>query len=168
MAYTLAQMINEYNSEDAIMLSSVIQGTYGLLSAGSFYTANKQLAHTYTNYSTLPTAGIRSLADGVASSTVQGTTVTQNLALFNANGAWDQAFVGKDFDVFYNTQAPLYFNAVASLAEKSMIYGTNASFGNASYTAKGLHQYVTSSGTNIQAGGTSDATSIFAIRFSPV
>lgn len=169
MAYTLAQLINEYNSADAIMLSNVLMKKYGLLTAGTYYTANKQLAHTYTNYTTLPTAGVRSLADGVAASTVQGTTTTKNLTLFNANGAWDQAFVGNNLDAFYNVQAPLYYNAVAALAQKAFIYGTNATFGNAGYTGLGLHQYVTASGTNTQIGGgaTASCTSIFAVRFSP-
>lgn len=167
MAYTIAQLINLYNSLDAIMLSNAVMKNYGLLNTATSYIANQQLAHTYTNYATLPTAGIRSLADGVATSTVSGSTATFTLTLFNANGAWDQSFVGNDLDAFYNRQAPLYFNAVAALAEKSLIYGTNATFGNADYTGLGLHQYVTSSGTNIQVGGTSAATSIFAVRFSP-
>lgn len=140
---------------------------YGLLNTATSYIANKQLAHTYTNYATLPTAGIRTLGDGVATSTVSGSTVTLTLTLFNANGAWDQAWVGRDLDTFYNRQAPLYFNSIAALAEKTLIYGTNATFGNAGYTGLGLHQYVTSSGTNIQVGGTASATSIFAVRFSP-
>ena len=167
MAYDINQLINQYNSEDAIMLSNTIVGRYGLLTVGTYYTANKQLAHTYTNYATLPTAGIRSLADGVARSTVSGSTVTKNLTLFNVNGAWDQAFVGTDLDAHYNRHAPLYFNSLAQLAQKSFIYGTNATFGNTGYTGLGLHQYVTSSGTNTQIGGTSAATSIFAVRFSP-
>lgn len=167
MAYSIAQLINQYNSEDAIMLSNAVMKNYGLLQTATYYTANKQLAHYYTNYATLPTAGIRTLADGVAASTVSGSSATFTLTLFNANGAWDQAFVGKDLDTFYNRQAPLYFNAVAALAEKSFIYGTNATFGNTGYSGLGLHQYVTSSGTNIQAGGTASATSIFAVRFSP-
>lgn len=169
MAYSITSLINEYNSVDAIMLSNVLMKKYGLLTAGTYYLSNKQLAHTYTNYATLPTAGIRSLANGVAASTVSGSTVTKNLSLFNANGAWDQAFVGNDLDSFFNRQAPLYFNAVAALAEKSFIYGANATYGNASYTGLGLHQYVTSSGTNTQIGGgaTASCTSIFAVRFSP-
>lgn len=167
MAYSINQLINEYNSEDAIMLSNTIVGRYGLLTVGTFYQANKGLAHTYTNYATLPTAGIRSLSDGVARSTVSGSTVTNDLTIFSVNGAWDQAFVGTDLDAHYNRHAPLYFNSLAKVVQKSFIYGTNASFGNTSYTGLGLHQYVTSSGTNVQVGGTSGATSIFAVRFSP-
>jgi hypothetical protein len=166
MAYSVTQLINEYNSMDSIMLSSTIVKKYGVLASGTFYVANKALAHTYTSYATLPTAGIRTLADGVATSTVSGSTVTQNLSLFNANGAWDQAFVGNDYDRFYNIQSPLYFNAVAALAEKSMIYGTGSA-GNSSYTGVGLHQYVTKNSTATAIGGTASATSIFAVRYSP-
>jgi len=166
MAYSVNQLINEYNSEDAIMLSNAVMKNYGILQTGTYYLANKQLAHTYTNYATLPTAGVRSLADGVATSTVSGSTTTTKLTLFNANGAWDQAFVGNDFDKFYGTQAPLYYNAVAALAEKSIVYGTGSA-GNSGYEGTGLHQYVSQSGTAIAAGGTSAATSIFAVRYSP-
>jgi hypothetical protein len=98
------------------MLANGIIKRYGILQTATTYLANKQLAHTYTSYDTLPTAGIRSLGDGVATSTVSGSTVTEDLTLFNANGAWDQAFVGTDLDKHYSIQAPLYYNAVAALA----------------------------------------------------
>ena len=87
MGYTITNLINQYNSEDAIMLSNAIIKSHGLLAYGMYNLANKQLAHTYTRFDTLPTAGIRTLGDGVAASTVSGSTATINLSLFNANGA---------------------------------------------------------------------------------
>lgn len=168
MAYTVAQMINEYNSEDAIMLSNLIIGKFGILTTAKYYLANKKLAHTYTRYATLPTAGIRSLHDGVAASTVQGSTKTANLSLLNANGSWDQAFVGGDFDSHWNTQSPLYFQAVAKLAQKSFIYGKNATFGNADYATLGLHQTATANSMNKNIQNAAAGTSIFAVRYAPV
>ena len=172
MAYSVTQLINEYNSMDAIMLSNAIVKRHGLLNVSTYYLANKQLAHTYTSYATLPTAGIKSLGDGVATSTVSGSTTTLNLTQFNVNGTWDLNFVGTDYDAHYNRHAPLYFNSIADLAQKAFIYGTNASFGNASYTGTGFHQYITTNKTtqqvkNFQTTGSATAcTSMFAVRFS--
>ena len=116
MAYTLNGLIAKYNALDANMLSNAVIKKTGLLQTATTYLANKQLAHPYNVYNTLPTAGIRSLADGVATSTVEGTYATQNLTLFSVNGAWDKAYVGNDLDSFYNRQSPMYFASVAQLA----------------------------------------------------
>lgn len=87
MAYTITNLINLYNSEDAVMLQNSIIKNHGLLAYSQYGLANKQLAHTYTVFKTLPSAGVRTLADGVATSTVSGSTATTNVTLFNANGA---------------------------------------------------------------------------------
>jgi len=116
MAYSITQLINEYNSLDAIMLNNTVLKSNGIIAYGNYILANKQLAHTFTNYATLPTAGIRTLGDGIATSTVSGSTTTTNLSLIQSNGAWDKAFVGNDLDRHYNINAPLYFQAVAQLA----------------------------------------------------
>ncbi len=81
MGYSITNLINQYNSAGAEMLQSSVVKNNGLLAYSTYYLANKQLAHTYTKYNTLPTAGIRSLGDGVATSTVSGSTATTNLTL---------------------------------------------------------------------------------------
>ena len=165
MAYTITNLINEYNSAGALMLANTVLKSNGLLAYGSYYLANKQLAHTYTRYDTLPTAGIRSLSDGVATSTVSGSTSTVNLTLFDVNGAWDRAFVGNDYQAFFNKTAPLYFNSVAQKADYAMIYD------DAAYTGTGLlsASINNSKMTCLQTtGSATSCTSIYAIRFAPV
>jgi hypothetical protein len=81
MGYSITNLINQYNSAGAEMLQNSVVKNNGLLAYSTYYLGNKQLAHTYTKYDTLPTAGIRSLGDGVATSTVSGSTATTNLTL---------------------------------------------------------------------------------------
>ena len=169
MAYTITNLINKYNAGSAQMISNTILKSNGLIMYGTYYEANKQLAHTYNVYTALPTAGVASLGDGVAASNVTASNTTLSLTPFNANYAWSQNYVGTDVSGFMSRQLPLYLSAVGQAQEKAYIYGTSSQ-GISAYSGTGLHQYCTANNTrvNLSTATGSIHSTIFAIRFSPM
>lgn len=174
MAYTITNLINEYNSNRALILANSAIKQNGLIAYGQYIPANKGLAHTYTLFSTLPTAGIRSYGDGVAVTDVSGSTTTINTTPYQVTHQKDAAYINNwpgGPAAYFSNVTPLYLNSIFQKMEKATIYGNTASFGDASYTGTGLVQYVkTNSSTQLTALSTASAqtfTSIYAIRFSP-
>ena len=170
MAYTITQLVNEYNSLDAVMLSNTLIKNHGIIQRGTYALANKQLAHTYTSYATGVDAGIRTINDGVGTASIVGTTATKNLSLYATKVEQvDKAYIG-NFDDFYNIHAPIHFNGIANQIEKSIIYGTISVFGNTAYTGTGWFEYCVNNGTQTQlqtTGSATGCTSMYAVRFAP-
>lgn len=170
---TIAQLINEIDSFDALMLNRGLINRNGILATAQAYPCNHHMAHKYSIFNTLPTAGARSIFDGVANSGITSSTVTVNLTPYSVNNAWDVDMV-QDLMMHYNTQAPAYFQSLAQIVQKGYIYGTNASFGVTSYTGTGWHQYTTTNKAtqevqNFQTtASATGCTSIFAVKYSPM
>lgn len=171
MAYSITDLVAQYNAGSAQMIDRSIIKKNGLISTGGYYTANKSLAHYYSVLSSLPTAGIRSLGDGIAASTVSGSYTTTQLSLFTSWAPFDKAYMGTDPTAFFNRVAPRYLMSVAQKMQAAYIYGTDATFGDTSYTGNDFHSYVSSSRATLRqdlyTGSTcSTGTTIFAVNWS--
>jgi len=115
MAYNITSLINEYNSDNALKLARTAIKANGLIAYGSYIPANKGLAHTYTLYSTLPTAGIRTLGDGIAVSDVSGSTTAINMSPFQVTHQRDAAYVENypgGVDNYFTNMSPMYINSL--------------------------------------------------------
>lgn len=168
---TIAQLINEIDSKGAIMINKSLMKRNGVLATAQSYLCNHHFAHKYSVWNTLPTAGIRSIYDGVANSNVTSSTTTVNMTPFATNFAQEKDLV-VDLATHYTTYAPMYFESLAQTVQKGYIYGTNASFGYTGYAGTGWHQYITTNKATQQVKNfqtTASATgcsSIFAVRYS--
>lgn len=173
MAYTITNLINEYNSGKALKLANTAIKKNGLIAYATYIPANKGAAHTYTIYSTLPAGGITSWGDGVAATDVSGSTTTINLPHFQVSHQKDAVPVNNfpgGAGAYFNNVTPLYLNSLFQTIQKSWIYGTNATYGNSSYGATGLLQYVSASAsTQLQelTGSAYTGSTMYAVRFSP-
>lgn len=175
MAYSITNLINEYNSNRSLKLANTAIKQNGFIAYGSFIPANKGLAHTYTLYSTLPTAGVRTLGDGVAVSDVSGSTTTVNMTPFQVTHQRDAAYVENfpgGISNYFTTITPMYLASLFQTMQKAYIYGSKATFGVTSYVGNSLISAVSGSANSAQLQTMTTASNwtgstIFAVRFNP-
>lgn len=146
----------------------------GILRTASVGYANNGLFHKYNFATALPTASIRSINGSVTPTTttfdlkqldlkelITLETVDATLAKGDPSGP----------DGYMNKVAPGHMESLAQAAEKSIVYGLNGTYG-AVDGFKGFHDLAKEAETArslsvIDAGGTSNTTSIFAVHWKP-
>ena len=146
----------------------------GILRTASVGYANNGLFHKYNFATALPTASIRSINGSVTPTTttfdlkqldlkelITLETVDATLAKGDPSGP----------DGYMNKVAPGHMESLAQAAEKSIVYGLNGTYG-AVDGFKGFHDLAKEAETArslsvIDAGGTTNTTSIFAVHWKP-
>jgi hypothetical protein len=146
----------------------------GILRTATVGYANNGLFHKYNFATALPTASIRSINGSVTPTTttfdlkqldlkelITLETVDATLAKGDPSGP----------DGYMNKVAPGHMESLAQAAEKSIVYGLNGTYG-AVDGFKGFHDLAKEAETArslsvIDAGGTTNTTSIFAVHWKP-
>lgn len=149
---------------DSLVLESAILRTAGI----EF--ANKGLSHEYKIVTSLPGVTVRGLNQGTAPTKGVSSLKQIDLKIFEAKQSEDamgcEVYPG-GVKQFFADNAPLYMEAITQAVAKSVVYGNNATFGNAKGFS-GLSQAAKANGNVIQRGGASGAsTSIYCVRWKP-
>lgn len=170
---TIAQFINEIDSDDAIFLTQAVLKRNGILASAQAFAndANHGLAHKYSIFTTLPTAGSpANYYEGVAESMTTSSTVTVNLTTVQSAGRFPVKYFPDALEL-YNRETPGRYQTIANSMQKGIIYGTDGTLGLATYTTDGWHQYInTNSAQEVQQFQTTSSatacTSIFAVKYA--
>ena len=170
---TLQYLATQWSTAQQMFIDNLTKSA-GILRTATVGTANNGLFHKYNFASALPTASIRSINGSVVPSTttfdlkqldlkelITLETVDATLAKGDPNGP----------DGYMNKVAPGHMESLAQAAEKSIIYGTNATYG-ATDGFLGFHGLAKAAETArslsvLDGGGNSNTTSIFAVTWKP-
>lgn len=170
---TLQYLATQWSSAQQNFIDNLVK-TAGILRTASVGYANNGLFHKYNFATNLPTASIRSINGSVAPTTttfdlkqldlkelITVETVDATLAKGDPGGAAG----------YMNKVSPGHMESLAQAAEKSIVYGTNSTYG-ATDGFLGFHDLARQAETNrslsvIDAGGTTNTTSIFAVKWKP-
>jgi len=89
MAYSIGDLLNRYNANDASMLARAIMTKNGFLEVCTSYEANKQMSHYYGIGSTVPAGVAHTINTGDAFSNTTNSYATLTLTAFVAPTAVD-------------------------------------------------------------------------------
>lgn len=170
---TLQYLATQWSAAQQMFIDNLTKSA-GILRTASVGYANNGLFHKYNFATALPTASIRSINGSVTPTTttfdlkqldlkelITLETVDATLAKGDPSGP----------DGYMNKVAPGHMESLAQAAEKSIVYGLNGTYG-AVDGFKGFHDLAKEAETArslsvIDAGGTSNTTSIFAVHWKP-
>jgi len=170
---TLQYLATQWSAAQQMFIDNLTKSA-GILRTASVGYANNGLFHKYNFATALPTASIRSINGSVTPTTttfdlkqldlkelITLETVDATLAKGDPSGP----------DGYMNKVAPGHMESLAQAAEKSIVYGLNGTYG-AVDGFKGFHDLAKEAETArslsvIDAGGTTNTTSIFAVHWKP-
>lgn len=170
---TLQYLATQWSAAQQMFIDNLTKSA-GILRTATVGYANNGLFHKYNFATALPTASIRSINGSVTPTTttfdlkqldlkelITLETVDATLAKGDPSGP----------DGYMNKVAPGHMESLAQAAEKSIVYGLNGTYG-AVDGFKGFHDLAKEAETArslsvIDAGGTSNTTSIFAVHWKP-
>lgn len=170
---TLQYLATQWSAAQQMFIDNLTKSA-GILRTASVGYANNGLFHKYNFATALPTASIRSINGSVTPTTttfdlkqldlkelITLETVDATLAKGDPSGP----------DGYMNKVAPGHMESLAQAAEKSIVYGLNGTYG-AVDGFKGFHDLAKEAETArslsvINAGGTTNTTSIFAVHWKP-
>ena len=170
---TLQYLATQWSAAQQMFIDNLTKSA-GILRTATVGYANNGLFHKYNFATALPTASIRSINGSVTPTTttfdlkqldlkelITLETVDATLAKGDPSGP----------DGYMNKVAPGHMESLAQAAEKSIVYGLNGTYG-AVDGFKGFHDLAKEAETArslsvIDAGGTTNTTSIFAVHWKP-
>lgn len=146
----------------------------GILRTATVGYANNGLFHKYNKIIGLPTASIRSINGSITPTTTDFDLLQLDLKELMTLEQVDSTLAKGDplgVEGYFNKVKPGHMESLAQAAEKSIIYGTNATYG-ATDGFKGFHGLAKEAETArsltvLEGGGTTNTTSIFAVTWKP-
>lgn len=142
----------------------------GILRTATAGFASHGLFHKYNKVTGLPTASIRSINGSVVPTTSTYDLMQLDLKEIMTIEQVDSSLAKADpngAEGYMRKVAPSHMESIAQAAEKSIIYGTNSTFG-ATDGFVGMHETAKANSKVIQNSGASSAsTSIFAVNWKP-
>jgi hypothetical protein len=170
---TLQYLATQWSFAQQNFIDDVLK-TSGILRTASVGFANNGLFHKYNKVISLPTATIRSINGSVVPYTTEFDLLQLDLKEIMTTEQVDATLAAADpggVAGYLNKVKAGHMEALSQAAEKSLVYGTNATYG-ATDGFKGFHGLAYAAETArslsvIDAGGTSNTTSIFAVTWKP-
>ena len=170
---TLQYLATQWSGAQQNFIDDLIK-TSGILRTATAGYSNNGLFHKYNKVVGLPTASIRSINGSVTPTTTEFDLLQLDLKEIITVEQVDSTLAKGDprgVEGYFNKIKPGHMESLAQSAEKSIIYGTNATYG-ATDGFKGFHGLAKAAETArsltvLDGGGTTNTTSIFAVNWKP-
>jgi len=170
---TLQYLATQWSGAQQNFIDDLIK-TSGVLRTAIVGYANNGFFHNYNKAIGLPTASIRSINGSVVPTTTEFDLLQLDLKELITVEQVDSTLAKGDpkgVEGYFNKIKPGHMESLAQAAEKSIIYGTNATYG-ATDGFKGFHGLALAAETArsltiLDGGGTTNTTSIFAVNWKP-
>jgi len=166
---TLRKLVSAFGVQGEAAIDQLTKES-GILMDSPAIPANKNISHTYKRIDALPSFSITTIGTGQADVTVNDNILQTDLKVLKAIQS-EPIEIADSYpggpEAMFRDDMPAFNEGYGQGASTQLIYGDNATFGDAA-GIKGLHYWAKAYSNVTQMGGASGSrTSIFAVKFRP-